>query len=29
MQKRHFESEVEIFRLRPTQDSERFTDLVI
>jgi len=28
MQKRHFDSELEIFKLRPTADSERFTDLV-
>ena len=28
VQKRHFESELEIFKLRPTSDSERFTDLV-
>ncbi len=27
-QRRHFESELEIFKLRPTADSERFTDLV-
>jgi len=27
-QKRHFESELEIFKLRPTADSERFTELV-
>lgn len=27
-QKRHFESELEIFKLRPTKDSERFTDLI-
>jgi protein SDA1 len=28
MQKRHFESELEIFKLRPTKDHERFTELV-
>jgi protein SDA1 len=28
MQQRHFESELEIFKLRPTQDSDRFTELV-
>lgn len=28
MQKRHFDSEIEIFKLRPTKDSERFTELV-
>lgn len=28
MQKRHFDSEMDIFKLRPTQDSERFTELV-
>ena len=28
MQKRHFDSELEIFKLRPTKDSERFTELV-
>jgi protein SDA1 len=28
MQKRHFESELEIFKLRPTKESERFTELV-
>lgn len=28
MQKRHFDSELEIFELRPTKDSERFTELV-
>ena len=27
-QRRHFDSELEIFKLRPTADSERFTDLV-
>lgn len=28
MQYRHFESEMDIFRLRPTKDSTRFTDLI-
>lgn len=28
MQKRHFDSEMEIFKLRPTKDSDRFTELV-
>ena len=28
MQKRHFESELEIFKLRPTKDCDRFTELV-
>lgn len=28
MQKRHFESELDIFKLRPTKDSARFTELV-
>ena len=28
MQKRHFDSELEIFKLRPTKDSDRFTELV-
>jgi protein SDA1 len=28
MQKRHFDSELDIFKLRPTKDSERFTELV-
>ena len=28
MQRRHFESELEIFKLRPMKDSDRFTDLV-
>lgn len=28
MQKRHFESELEIFKMRPTKDSERFSELV-
>lgn len=28
MQKNHFDSEIEIFRLRPTKDSDRFTELV-
>jgi protein SDA1 len=28
MQKRHYESELDIFKMRPTQNSQRFTDLV-
>jgi len=28
MQKRHFDSELDIFKLRPTKESERFTELV-
>ena len=28
MQKRHFDSELEIFKLRPTKESDRFTELV-
>ena len=28
MQKKHFDSELAIFKLRPTKDSDRFTDLV-
>lgn len=28
MQKRNFQSELEIFKLRPVQDSQRFTDLI-
>ena len=28
MQRRRYENELEIFKLRPTMDSERFTDLV-
>jgi protein SDA1 len=28
MQKKHFESELEIFKMRPTKDSDRFTELV-
>jgi protein SDA1 len=28
MQKRHFDSEIDIFKLRPTKDSDRFTELV-
>jgi protein SDA1 len=28
MQKKHFDSELEIFKLRPTKDSDRFTELV-
>lgn len=29
MQKRHFESELEIFRTRPTKDSDRFTGSLV
>lgn len=28
MQRRHYESELDIFKMRPTQDSQRFTDLL-
>ena len=28
MQKRHFDSELEIFKMRPTKDSEKFSELV-
>lgn len=28
MQKRHFDSELDIFKLRPTKESERFTELI-
>lgn len=27
MQKKHFDSEIEIFRLKPTKDSEKITGL--